>query len=457
MSDWPTKTVEELVADEVLAKPMDGNHGSIHPKSSDYVTSGIPFVMASDLEHGGVNTKDCSFISLEQANGLRKGFSKTGDVLISHKATIGRVAILGAITTPFVMLTPQVTYYRVLDEEALDRRFLYYYFQSRPFLDVLEQWAGAGSTRAYLGITGQLKLPIATPPLPEQREIAGVLGALDDKIEANRKASACLEEMARALYRSWFVTFDPVHAKSQNRPPAHMPPETAALFPDCFGENGLPEGWAWETFESHYTVLETGKRPKGGIKEVEDGVPSIGAESIKQVGFFDFGKTKFIPRDYFEAMKKGRLSDGDILIYKDGGKPGELRPAATYISKGFPFDEACINEHVFRVRVDEDLGQHFGFLALSSDHCMHQMRELATGVAQPGLNQSAMKALSFLKPGEPMIIEAFNQMVGPLLDGCNEKAKENQTLATLRDTLLPRLMSGTLRVKAAEAEVEAVL
>ena len=100
-------------------------------------------------------------------------------------------------------------------------------------------------------------------------------------------------------------------------------------------------------------------------------------------------------------MKKGRVSEGDILIYKDGGKPGELRPAATYVSGDFPFKEACINEHVFRVRLNEDLGQHFGFLALSSDHCMNQMRELATGVAQPGLNQSAMKALSFLMPANP--------------------------------------------------------
>jgi len=344
-----------------------------------------------------------------------------------------------------------------LDPAKCDSRYFLYQYLSPDYQQFIASRTVHGATVDRLLLKDFPNFEFPLPPISEQREIAAVLGALDDKIEVNRKTAATLEAMTRALYRSWFVDFDPVHARNQGKAPAHMGQATAALFPDRFGDDGLPEGWEWETFENYYTVLETGKRPKGGIREVEDGVPSIGAESIKQIGFFDFGKTKFIPRAYFEAMRKGHLADGDILIYKDGGKPGELRPAATYISKAFPFDEACINEHVFRVRVAEELGQHFGFLALSSDHCMYQMRELATGVAQPGLNQSAMKALSFLKPSEPKIIDALNALVGPLLDGCNEKAKENQTLASLRDTLLPKLMSGELRVGAVREQVEEVI
>lgn len=448
---WSEHATADLI-DKGVLEIGDGYRA----KNSEMAEEGVPFVRAGDVD-GRVNTIGTDLLSAESVKKVGRKRSMPGDVVMTTKGTIGRLAYVQEGDPDFIY-SPQLCFWRSLDESLIEPRWLFYAMRSSEMLNQISWSAGQTDMAPYVSLTDQrTAFKITLPPASEQREIAGVLGALDDKIEANRKASACLEEMARALYRSWFVTFDPVHAKSQNRPPAHMPPTTAALFPDRFGENGLPEGWEWEAFESHYTVLETGKRPKGGIKDVEDGVPSIGAESIKQVGFFDFGKTKFIPRDYFEAMKKGRLSDGDILIYKDGGKPGELRPAATYISKGFPFDEACINEHVFRVRMGDDLGQYFGFLALSSDHCMHQMRELATGVAQPGLNQSAMKALSFLKPGEPKIIESFNQMVGPLLDGCNEKAKENQTLATLRDTLLPRLMSGTLRVKVAEAEVEAVV
>jgi len=91
---WELKTVEQLIDEEVIEKPLDGNHGGTHPKSSDYVESGIPFVMASDLENGRVNFADCKFITEEQASSLRKGFSKIGDVLLSHKATIGRTAIV---------------------------------------------------------------------------------------------------------------------------------------------------------------------------------------------------------------------------------------------------------------------------------------------------------------------------------------------------------------------------
>lgn len=366
-------------------------------------------------------------------------------VCLSRTASVGYVVVMGrpmATSQDFAnwVCGPDLDYnflkYALLVENEALHRFSY------------------GSTHRTIYYPELKAFHICAPNLAEQREITAVLGALDDKIELNRKTAATLEDMARALYRSWFVDFDPVAAKSEGRVPVHMDEATASLFPDTFTEDGLPEGWNWHTFENSYTVLETGKRPKGGVASVSDGVPSVGAESIKNIGVFDFGKTKFVPRDFFQSMKKGRLADGDILIYKDGGKPGELRPAATYVSEGFPFGEACINEHVFRIRLDDTLGQHFGFLALSSDHCMHQMRELATGVAQPGLNQSAMKALSYLRPSNSEILAVFNKLVSPLLDGCNEKAKESLNLATLRDTLLPKLMSGELRVPAARDVVE---
>ena len=111
---WELKTVEQLIKDEIIEKPLDGNHGGIHPKSSDYVEEGVPFVMASDLDAGRVNFNACKFITEEQAATLRKGFSKAGDVLISHKATIGRTAIVQDSEHGFIMLTPQVTYYRVI-------------------------------------------------------------------------------------------------------------------------------------------------------------------------------------------------------------------------------------------------------------------------------------------------------------------------------------------------------
>lgn len=172
--DWVETTVKDLVEDGLLEKPLDGNHGEIHPKKADFVDEGIPFIMASDLQKGEVNQLDCNHIKKEQAETLRKGFSKQDDVLMSHKGTIGRVAILNT-AHDYIVLTPQVTYYRIIQPERLYNRFVYYYFQSPLFQRYIKYAAGAGSTRAYIGITKQLDLPMAYPSLARQKEIVGIL------------------------------------------------------------------------------------------------------------------------------------------------------------------------------------------------------------------------------------------------------------------------------------------
>lgn len=154
-------------------------------------------------------------------------------------------------------------------------------------------------------------------------------------------------------------------------------------------------------------------------------------------------------------MNKGIVSNGDVLIYKDGGKPGELRPAVTYTSDGFPFDEFCINEHVFRVRTNR-FSQQFLYCALSTEDAFWQMREMATGVAQPGLNQAAINAIQITVPNDDRLLRACEQLIDANIDACNFWANESRTLAQLRDLLLPKLMSGEIRLRDAEKRVEAV-
>lgn len=175
---WDVVTVKQLVEEEALEKPLDGNHGNIHPKSSDYVDYGIPFVMANNFANGEVSLESCKFITKERADKLQKGFSVTGDVLLTHKGTVGSTAIVGALSTDYIMLTPQVTYYRVKDPNRLSNFYLRQYFDSSRFQSLFASLAGGG-TRAYLGIVKQLELPIVRPPLPEQRAIATVLSDVD--------------------------------------------------------------------------------------------------------------------------------------------------------------------------------------------------------------------------------------------------------------------------------------
>ena len=159
-SPWTKYTVQDLIDKKYIDPPMDGNHGELHPKASDYVATGIPFVMANNLSDGFVDLSQCAFITEKQAKTLRKGFARPDDVLLTHKATLGRTAIVPE-GYEYIILTPQVTYYRV--HKGLSNVYLRYYFESSYFQSTLEAFAGGGSTRAYIGITKQCGLPVYLP------------------------------------------------------------------------------------------------------------------------------------------------------------------------------------------------------------------------------------------------------------------------------------------------------
>jgi type I restriction enzyme S subunit len=204
---WRETTVGQAADEGIIAKPFDGNHGEIHPKRADYTSSGVPFVMACDLKDGQVDTENCTFISPHTAERLRVGRAKSGDVLLSHKGTIGRTAVLST-TDDYVMLTPQVTSYRILDQSRLLNKFLYYYFRSNFFQRVLAAAAADGSTRAYVGITKQRCLPLRIPSVSEQKAIVSSLAKTDievARLEQNlAKKPPALDELKASLLHQAF-------------------------------------------------------------------------------------------------------------------------------------------------------------------------------------------------------------------------------------------------------------
>ncbi|MEL6811539.1 MAG: restriction endonuclease subunit S [Bacteroidota bacterium] len=206
---WEEKTISDLVAESILDKPIDGNHGETHPKKRDFRESGVPFIMASHLVDGEVNQNTCHFISREQADSLRKGFALDGDILLSHKGTIGRVAILNT-DFDYVMLTPQVTYYRILDHKKMVNQYLYYYLKSPNFQNPMNEIAGIGSTRAYIGITKQQSLKVRYPKsLEKQRQIASILDELSisttNLISSYSAKISALQELKRSILQKAFA------------------------------------------------------------------------------------------------------------------------------------------------------------------------------------------------------------------------------------------------------------
>ena len=197
-SGWKIKKIDDLVNEKAIYKPTDGNHGNIHPKASDYVTSGIPFIMANGVTSGSVELRNCSFISKVQADLLQKGFSIAGDVLLTHKGTVGNTAIVPKLETDYIMLTPQVTYYRVRDVSKILNVYIKLYFESPFFQRILKELSGGG-TRAYIGITEQRNLPFILPPLPQQHKIAATLSTWDDAIQTAEQLLNAQQERKRGL------------------------------------------------------------------------------------------------------------------------------------------------------------------------------------------------------------------------------------------------------------------
>jgi type I restriction enzyme, S subunit len=331
--------------------------------------------------------------------------------------------------------------------------FLYWILRTPQYRDYC---AGRAMGSAVVAMSRSDFLAYPVPPRTAQREaMIRVLDALEQRIDLNRRMAETLESIARALFKSWFVDFDPVRAKAEGRETG-LPIAIADVFSNGFESSAIgdiPAGWSVKSLAYVAVELETGRRPKGGVSEYSTGIPSIGAESIVGLGKFDFGKSKFVPEEYFRAMRQGVIKSRDVLLYKDGGRPGEFEPHVAMFGDGFPFAESCINEHVYRIRARDDYGQNLLYFWLSSASALEEMRIRGTGVAIPGLNSTQARALAVLVP-PPAVAKAFDDVVEPFVARVLNAANESRRLADLRDALLPKLISGELRVPRAEALAE---
>ncbi len=195
---WNALSVGDLISSGILESIQDGNHGEKHPKSSDYVPDGIPFVMASDIHGQEIDVSGAHKIPEEIFQGLRIGFSKPGDVLLSHKATIGLTAIVPEHLKR-LMLTPQVTYYRVSNKSKLLNHYLHYWFQSSVFQEMITALS-AQSTRSYIGIKAQRELIVVMPSdIQEQEQLVDVLHSIDSRLKLVATKLALLIAKKKAL------------------------------------------------------------------------------------------------------------------------------------------------------------------------------------------------------------------------------------------------------------------
>ena len=290
--EWEQRKLGELVKEGILEAPLDGNHGEKHPTSDEYVESGIPFLMASDIHNGEVNIYSCKYITKERAERLDKGFARNGDVLLTHKATIGETAILSNLMTEYAMLTPQVTYYRIKNEERLNREYLYSFFNSLDFQTELKTKA-AQSTRPYIGITAQQNLKIILPTeIDEQRKIGLYFGNLDRLITLHQRKCDEVKSLKKYMLQKMF-------------------PQNEQKVPEIRFE-GFTEAWEQrKLIEVCDYVDYRGKTPT----KTENGIFLVTAKNVKD-GFIDYETSKeYISENaYEEVMRRGKPEIGDVLI-----------------------------------------------------------------------------------------------------------------------------------------------
>ncbi|WP_372985497.1 restriction endonuclease subunit S [Marinobacter sp.] len=483
-SNWPRVAIRTLIEEGIIKVHKDGNHGSKYPRAAEFGNTGVPFLTAKSVdETGDIDFENAPRLAIEKANTFTFGFIEADDVLLSHNATVGRVAIVPQIEER-VLIGTSLTHFR-LDTDRLLPRYLAAYFSGRDFQNQLAS-VMSQSTRNQVPITSQRKLTIILPPIENQKVIADALGYLDSKRRLNHQINRTLEKIGQTTFKSWFVDFEPVKAKiatleaggseedallaamqaisgkgkaqliqlQAERPGRYAELRaTAELFPSVMQDSELgeiPEGWEANQLGEYLDTLETGARPKGGVSGISEGVPSIGAENILGVGNYNYGKEKFITVEFFNKLKRGIVEHLDCLLYKDGGKPGDFKPRVSMFGCGFPYDKLAINEHVYRLR-SQRLGQPFLYFQIGHDRVLADLRHKGAKAAIPGINQTDVKTIWVACPPKDVLL-TFNTIATKIVVSILNRSKENLHLSDLRNTLLPQLLSGALTVDARNNE-----
>jgi len=454
-SEWT-----ELPLEEAMEAIID--YRGKTPKKTD---SGIPLITAKIVKNGRIQPTQEYIAEEDYDSWMQRGLPQKGDVVLTTEAPLGEVAQLDGSK---VALAQRIITLRG-KSGLLESDFLKYLLQSHA---VQHQFDGRASGTTVSGIKqSELRqVLLSFPPLPEQKAIAHILGTLDDKIELNRRMNATLEGMAQALFKSWFVDFDPVidNALAAGNPiPDELAPraevrknalangttqqgsvdhptlsDPKSLFPAAFQfteELGwIPEGWKTQPL---YDIADfvNGAAYKGAdFSDAEDALPVI---KIAEVKAGITGQTKFTT---INKGDKYRVEDGDILLSWSGNPDTSID---TFIWTNGP---GYLNQHIFNVRLHDESERHFVYYQLK--YLRSTFAEIARDKQTTGLGHFTagdMKRLMVFKPADTLL-EQFNAAVSSIYSRDYENRLATKTLAKLRDTLLPKLISGELRISETE-------
>lgn len=430
-SDWTLTTLGEVCSRQG-GSIQTGPFGSqLH--ASDYVKKGIPVVMPANIgTDGGIDETGIARVELHHVERLSQHKLQLGDVVFSRRGDVTRNALVEPNQIGWLCGTGCLKV-RLGDESITLAKFISYCLRLPETKDWLIRHA-VGATMPNLN-TGILSaVPISIPPLTVQQAITEILGALDSRIALLREANATLEAIAQALFKSWFVDFDPVRAKQEGRAPEGMDEATAALFPDGFEESELglkPKGW-------HICALDEIATYLNGLALQK--FPPTGTDDLPVIKIAQLRKGDSIGADMASRNIKPQyiIQNGDVLFSWSGSLEVDIWSGG----------EGALNQHLFKV-TSEKFPKWFYYLW--TKHHLEHFRQIAASKATTmgHIQRGHLSAAKVVVPCQE-VLNAAHEILDKVLERAIENSLQAKTMAALRDTLLPRLISGKLRLPEAE-------
>ena len=418
-SEWGKKSIGELIT----------HTKGIAFKSKDYLASGVPLIRVTNFTDDSISSADLKFVSLDIAATNSSVRLKFKDIIV---ATVGSwpnnpASVVGrTISVPKWAENSLMNQNSVIlrSQSMVDQRFIYYHLKSADFANHIISKAQGSANQASITLDAIFSYQLNWPNEKLRMFIVEILTTIDDRIALLRETNSTLEAIAQALFKSWFVDFDPVRAKQDGREPEGMDADTAALFPDSFEESELglvPKGWSYRSFQDAVSIFDSKRIPLSGqVRANRQGqYPYYGA-AAQMDSIDDF------------------LFDG---VYFLMGEDGSVIDPDGYPITQYVYGKFWVNNHAHILQ---------GKNGICTEHVMlfakrTSVQPYITGAVQAKLSQSNMWRIPFLMPPKA-ISEGFGELMEPLFKLFRHNSDKAQTLASIRDTLLPRLISGQLRL-----------
>lgn len=416
MTSWKTYRLGDI------ADIQTGPFGSqLH--NNDYADEGSPIVTVEHLGNRTFTTQNLPLVSDKDKTRLGKYILSEGDIVFSRVGSVDRCSYVSKNEDGWLFSGRCL---RVRCNEIAHPLFMYYYFCLNSTKQYVRNVA-VGATMPSINTQIMSEIPISLPPLAEQRRIAGILGAIDDKIENNRRINTNLELQAQALYKQWFVDFE-------------FPNEEGKPYKSSGGKmvdsdlGPIPEGWRVQTISDISVRIASGGTPKSlNESYYNGGIKWFTTKELKDCFLIDSDK----------HISTEALNDSAAKLFPKNTILMAIYAAPTVGRLGILTAESTFNQAAVGIVAKEEIGHLFVYLTLLAER--ENLNNLASGAAQQNLNVGIVKQYKLIVPTKKLLIE-FNQIAGSLFERIKVVSNENKTLATLRDTLLPKLMNGEIKL-----------